>query len=75
MPQKKKKSCYKLMLDLSVTVGLSFSATLWVKSVDFFFFPMSLPNTGGNALCVFPQKCTENALSLTEGLDHSQRPD
>lgn len=33
-----KKSCYKLMLDLSVTVGLSFSATLWVKSVDFFFF-------------------------------------
>lgn len=29
--EEKKTSCYKLMLDLSVTVGLSFSATLWVK--------------------------------------------
>lgn len=34
MPQEKKKTkpfCYKLMLDLSVSVGLLFSATLWVK--------------------------------------------
>lgn len=27
----KKTFCYKLMLDLSVSVGLLFSATLWVK--------------------------------------------
>lgn len=55
MPQEEKKKtfCYKLMLDLSVndwTLILSYTVG---KISGFLFFPTSLPNTGGNALCVF----------------------
>lgn len=70
--EKKKKHFSINSCLISLLVLDSYSQYTVGKISGFFFFPTSLPNTGGNALCVFPQKCTEDALLLTEGLDHSQ---